>query len=164
LLRPLLFGLVAASAVLGSAEASAAPPAGPTLIKAISAAQLQALPASMGHALVAQADGTTGDVKARSGDGQEYSLRGALCDDGGATNCRVIVVQAWIDHAPVPVEKLNAANLNIAAVSTVYDPDQGMLRVVRLIILDGGISSANLRENVTAMLNSVPAVLKAIEE
>ena len=139
--------------------ATAAPQ--PALVRAMTVDQLRTIPAALGHAIVDKPEGSADEITARSGDGQEYSLRGALCDS--AKGCKVVVIQAWIDHSPIAPERLNEANLNVAAVSTVYDTDQGMLRIARLVILEGGVSRANLGANVDAVLSAVPAVLQIVD-
>ena len=57
---------------------------------------------------------------------------------------------------------LARANLSQAAVSTWRDTATGTIGITRYVVLDHGVTMANLRENVLVLLGLAPSVVNAM--
>ena len=161
--------LLVASIVLAGGNVAAAPAAraqgysAERLVKSVDLDDLKAIVESLGHRVSEQ--GKFGDVSLSATDAQEtnYILIGTACDANGVPGCQGVMMQVRFDpDESVDAESLARANLSQAAVNTWRDPANGTIGVTRYVVLDHGITMANLRENVNVLLSLTPSVVDAL--
>lgn len=160
------------AAALGLAGANAAPAQAQSqgysaerLVKSVDLEDLRAIVESLGHTVSEQ--GKFGDVSVSATDAQEtnYILIGTACNANGVRGCQGVMMQVRFDpDESVDAESLARANLSQAAVNTWRDPANGTIGVTRYVVLDHGITMANLRENVNVLLSLTPSVVDALLE
>jgi len=121
--------------------------------KSINQDDLVAVVGSLGHQVLEQ--GTPEDifVAAQAEDGTTYLLFGTACNVNEVPGCQGIMMQIRFDLPPATtVQTLAAANLEQAALNTWADFEDKTLGFTRYVVLDYGVTMANIRENVNVML------------
>lgn len=127
--------------------------------RAASMGEMEAVVGALGHEVEAK-DAAKHSLRAADGEGTRYVLTGTACDIDGVPGCRGIVMQVLYDaDAAVTLEKLAEANLNQVAVSTRFDPQSSVISVTRYVVLDGGVTMANVGENIRVLLALAPEVM-----
>lgn len=164
--------LLAAAMMLAGASAAAAPaqaqPQGYSanrLVRSVDLGDLKAIVESLGHRI--SEEGKFGEVSVSATDTEEtnYILIGTACNANGVPGCQGVMMQVRFDpDESVDAESLARANLSQAAVNTWRDPANGTIGVTRYVVLDHGITMANLRENVNVLLSLTPSVVDALLE
>lgn len=135
------------------------------LVTAVNLRDLEAIVQSLGHTV--SAEGTFGktSLSATDPEGTTYVLIGTACDVDGASGCQGVMMQVRFDpEESVTDASLARANLSQAAVNTWRDPADGTIGVTRYVVLDHGITMANLRENVNVLLSLTPSVVDTLLE
>ncbi len=143
------------------------------VIEQVTLADLEALVMSIDHAVDARQMNGPVSVRGLTPQGVKYLLVGTACEplpsetgDSEAAETQVygcfginMQVRYRLDPS-VTLEKINLANLTHAAVGVWRTDD--MLGVHRFVILDGGQTMANVRENLTALLSTAPYIVDII--
>ncbi|MGN6498049.1 MAG: hypothetical protein ACTHK5_12055 [Tsuneonella sp.] len=155
--------LLAAFAALAVASPALADDFQPDqVVKAVSLTQLKQVVGAMGHKLEAE-DAKDRTLRATDGSGTSYVLTGAACDVEGVPGCRGVVMQVLVSaNGEIADAKLAEANLEQAAVSTRYYPDTGAISVTRYLVLDGGVTLANVAQNIGVLLALTPEVIRIV--
>lgn len=133
------------------------------LMRSVELADLEAIVESLGHTI--SAERTFGDtsLSATDGEGTSYVLIGTACGIGGMSGCQGVMMQVRFDpEEGVTDASLARANLSQAAVNTWRDPADGTIGVTRYVVLDHGVTMANLRENVNVLLSLTPSVVDTL--
>lgn len=142
-----VYAIAAMLAFAGAASAQAT-------VQSVSLADLERFATEAGHEVVAFGETTENSLRAETPNGLTYYMEGTACDDGG---CRGIIMSSRFQaNEAVPLDKVNEANLERAAVSVWRLEDS--VGVSRYVILDGGMSEANIRINLDNFLAIVPGV------
>jgi hypothetical protein len=132
------------------------------VVSAISLAQLKQVVGALGHKVEAE-DAKDRTLRATDGNGTSYVLTGAACDIDGVPGCRGVAMQVLVSaNGEVPDARLAEANLEQAAVSTRYYPDTGAISVTRYLVLDGGVTLANVAQNIGVLLALTPEVIRIV--
>jgi hypothetical protein len=121
--------------------------------KSVDQNDLLAVVGSLGHQVREQ--GTADDifVAAESEDGVTYVLFGSACNVNEVSGCQGIMMQVRYDLPPgTTAQTLAAANLEQAALNTWADFENKTLGFTRYVVLDHGVTMANIRENVNVLL------------
>jgi hypothetical protein len=114
-----------------------------------------------------------GDVPvaiAKDENGIEFIVYGAACQTGQQAGCLGLMMTVLYSvDVPLEYAAINQANQRWAAATTTYGgPDtesgQGELSIHRYVILDGGVSSQNLRDNLVNLLAIAPQVVEFLEQ
>lgn len=159
--RVLKFLLASAALVLAPA-AHAQDYVAERVEQAISLLEMRVIVAALGHTVEAE-DAKSHSLRAVTGEGTRYVISGTACDIEGVPGCRGIVIQALFEGAGrVTAEKLAAANLNQVAVSTRFDPSTDVVSVTRYLVTDGGVTMANVGNNIEVLLALAPEVLAIV--
>ncbi|MBU2607024.1 MAG: YbjN domain-containing protein [Alphaproteobacteria bacterium] len=117
------------------------------LVKSVTLADLEVVVASLDHAVVDR-DADNVFIIAEDEDGQKYVLDGTACNELGA--CQGINMFMSYDLTDtISLESLNTASLSYAAVS-VWQSGQSV-GVSRYVILDGGMTIANIKANIDTL-------------
>ena len=117
------------------------------LVKSVTLADLEAIVASLDHAVL-DSDADDVFIIVEDEDGQKYILDGTACDEAGA--CQGINMFMTYDMADgISLDSLNRASLSYAAVS-VWQSGQSV-GVSRYVILDGGMTIANIKVNIDTL-------------
>ena len=125
---------------------------------------LRAVVKALGHEVEAE-DPRNQTLRAADANGTHYLLTGTACDVEGVPGCRGIVMQVLFEGTgDVTPERLAVANLNQVAVSTRFDPASNVVSVTRYVVLDKGVTMANIAENVGVLLALAPEVLAIVFE
>ncbi|MEQ5786928.1 YbjN domain-containing protein [Erythrobacter sp. NFXS35] len=152
--------IIAAGAL---ALAAAAPASAQTYISgdvkaSVGTADLAAVVGSLGHQVIEQEEGVGEDgevmILAESPDQIRYVLLGTACDVEGVPGCQGVLMQAQFDLPPgATYASVADANLNFAALNIWVDFEQKSLGFTRYVVLDQGVTMANLRANVEVLLS-----------
>ncbi len=152
-----------------AAQCIAAPVAAQTydparIVKSVETADLVALVRNLDHEVI-ETSPEQGDrsLLAKDADGFVYSLSGTACDANGVSGCQGVMMQVRFD-APegLGADAIMRASLQIASISTWLDRENNTLGMTRYVVLDHGVTLANLRENVLVLLASAPAALDVV--
>lgn len=148
---------------MGATPAMAQDYAAKRVVESVDLDDLKAIVGSLGHEVIVEK--VIGDVSlsARDGAGTTYLLLGNACDVGGIPGCQGVAMQVRFDPEPgVTDTDLARANYSQAAINTWRDPSDGTIGVTRYVVLDHGITMANLRENVLVLLGITPAIVETM--
>jgi len=142
-----------AAAILPAAPAAAQDFIGERLVKAVTKDDPLAVVGALGHQVKEQ--GTPDDifVAAEAEDGTTYLLFGTACNVNEVPGCQGIMMQIRYDLPPATTaQTLAAANLEQAALNAWADFENKTLGFTRYVVLDYGVTMANIRENVNVLL------------
>lgn len=150
--------LTLAAAVSASAPASAQTYVAGEMKASVGSADLAAVVGSLGHQVIEEEAGRDegGEVMilAESPDQIRYVLLGTACDVEGVPGCQGVLMQAQFDLPPgTTYETVADANLNFAALNIWVDFEKKSLGFTRYVVLDQGVTMANLRANVEVLLS-----------
>lgn len=155
-----LYSSFAAAAVLAATAAPAAAQdfVPDRIMASVTQDDLIAVVGALGHKVLEQGDADAVFVVAKTADDANYFLFGTACDANGVPGCQGIMMQMRFDlPAGTTLETLAKANDDMAAVKIWADFVQKTLGMTRYQVLDGGVTMANIRENVNVMLALAPA-------
>ena len=147
--------IIAAGALaLGlAAPASAQDYAGDRIKASVGSADLAAIVGSLGHQVLEEGEGAEVVVLAENPDQLRYVLLGTACDMDGVPGCQGVLMQVQFDLPPATTyETVAAANLNFAALNVWVDFEEKSLGFTRYVVLDQGVTMANIRANVEVLL------------
>lgn len=161
-----LVSIIAAGAL---ALAAAAPAGAQSYVAgevkaSVNTADLAAVVGSLGHQVLEEdfdegggiGEGGQVMVLAESPDQIKYVLLGTACDMDGVPGCQGVLMQAQFDLPPGTTYATVAdANLNFAALNIWVDFEQMSLGFTRYVVLDQGVTMANLRANVEVLLSLI---------
>lgn len=161
-MKRLIPSLLAAAALTGSAPALAADHADTAMVASVELPQLEALVASLGHTVVSRGP-VEGDpdypqaLVARSIDDLQYYLIGTACDIDDMAGCRGIMMQVRYPRPSGVTEvTLMRTSRRQAALNHWFNEAGDILGFTRYVVLDQGISMANLQENLKVLLTLAP--------
>lgn len=147
------FMAACALALAAAAPASAQDYAPERVKPSIVTADLAAVVGSLGHQVIEEGEGDEVLVLAEDADQLRYILLGTACDMDGVAGCQGVLMQVQFDMPPATTyESVAAANLNFAALNVWVDMEQKSLGFTRYVVLDKGVTMANLRANVEVLL------------
>ena len=150
-----------AASAIAAMTLSAAPLAAqnyqPQLVKpAVDLEDLQAVVESLGHS-VREVDKQSVFLVAEEKGGFAYVLEGTACDVNDIPGCQGIKMQVLYTLTPqVTDARLALANLEYAAVSVWAEAETETLGVTRYVVLDDGVTMANIRSNISVLLSIAP--------
>ena len=162
MIRRLALAISLGSALM-AAPASAQDYAPQRVVASVDTDDLKAIVGSLDHTLLNE--GQFGDVSvgAESEDGTKYLLIGTACDVGDVAGCQGVMMQVRFDAVSTITDSdLARANREQAAILTWRDNSDGTIGTTRYVVLDHGVTMANLRENVLVLLGITPLVIKAM--
>ncbi len=124
------------------------------LVKAVNVEDLKAIIVAGGYKVSQIGPVGPVSVKGTTDEGVEFLLIGAVCDSAGhRPDCVGINMQVRYDaDADVTLEKVNKASLTYAATSTWLDTGSKTLGISRYVILDDGVTMANVKANLSNLL------------
>lgn len=128
------------------------------VVASVEQGDLLAVVGSLEHAVVEQGAGDQTFVVATSRDDVTYVLFGTACGANGDPGCQGIMMQVRLAMPPgTTPESLTKANAAQAAVTAWADFDAKLLLFSRYVVLDEGVTMANIRANVNVLLAALPA-------
>lgn len=144
-----LYAVAAMLTLAGAASAQAT-------VQSVTLQDLERFATDAGHEVVAFGETTENSLRAETPNGVTYYMEGTACNDGA---CRGIIMSSRFQATDaVTLDKVNRANLERAAVSVWRLEDS--VGVSRYVILDGGMSEANIKINLDNFLAIVPGVVE----
>ncbi|RIJ31218.1 YbjN domain-containing protein [Henriciella algicola] len=144
-----VYAVAAMLTLAGAASAQAT-------VQSVTLQDLERFATDAGHEVVAFGETTENSLRAETPNGVTYYMEGTACDDGA---CRGIIMSSRFQATDaVTLDKVNRANLERAAVS-VWRLEESV-GVSRYVILDGGMSEANIKINLDNFLAIVPGVVE----
>ena len=124
--------------------------------KSVTTADLSAVVGALGHQVLEEGKDDGVLVLAENQDQLKYVLLGTACDMAGVPGCQGVLMQAQFDvPANATYETVARANLNYAALNVWVDFEQKSLGFTRYVVLDNGVTMANLKANVEVLLSLV---------
>jgi hypothetical protein len=162
-----LFAAVAAMPALSPTAVSAQSFDGARVIQSAQLSDLKAVVTSLGHTI--DAEGVSGEHSLRviTEDGLRYLLIGTACNVGDVAGCQGVMMQVrfTIDNGEeILVENVNRANYEQAAINAWFNEDSRMMGITRYVVLDHGITLANLKSNVDVLLAITPMVMDVVRD
>ncbi|MEQ8412329.1 MAG: YbjN domain-containing protein [Erythrobacter sp.] len=134
------------------------------MIDAVTIDDLKAIIGDIGHEIVSTETESAPMIVARTPDGVIYTLQGRACDDA-KSSCKGITIQALYRGADkVTDEDIGRANQSFAVVKAAVNRERDNYSFTRYLILDHGVTMANIRMNVTVFLLVQPKSLKIAED
>ncbi len=142
------------------------------LVTAVSLQDLQTILTEEGHTITSTGDDGAVSVRATdtAGSGLIFHLLGTACDTEFSDDCLGINMQVRYDaDGRETLERINDANLMWAATSTWYsaggvDGSSPTVGVTRYVILDGGMTIRNIKDNLINLLAIAPQVADYVWE
>ncbi len=137
------------------------------LVKTVSLQDLQTILIEEGHTITSTGDDGAISVRATdtAGSGLIFNVLGTACDlEGYDPGCLGINMQVRYDaDGQETLERINEANLMWAATSTWYsatgtDGNSPTVGITRYVILDGGMTIRNIKDNLVNLLAIAPQV------
>ena len=126
------------------------------VVKSVGTADLAAIAGALGHQVLEQGEGDDVVVLAEDSNQIRYVLLGTACDVGGVAGCQGVLMQAQFDlPAGTTYETVARANLDFAALNVWVDFAQKSLGFTRYVVLDQGVTMANLRANIDVLLSLI---------
>lgn len=114
---------------------------------------LAAVVGALGHQVLEQGEAGNVLVLAENQDQIKYVLLGTACDTNGVTGCQGVLMQAQFElPLTTTYETVAQANLQFSALNVWVDFEQKSLGFTRYVVLDEGVTMANLRANVEVLM------------
>jgi hypothetical protein len=133
------------------------------VVSSVEQADLLSVVGSLEHKVVEQSAGDEAFVVATSREGVTYVLFGTACGVNGDPGCQGIMMQVRLAMPPgTTPETLTKANAAQAAVTAWADFDAKLLLFSRYVVLDEGVTMANIRANVNVLLAALPAAYPVV--
>lgn len=153
-------GIIALAAAMIAAPGSADDGTTDRIIDSVGQQDLLALTSALGHTVVEEGKGSPALIAQTPG-GIKYFLVGTACDAGGAS-CQGILLEARFDlPAAASADRLVQAGRDHPAVTVTADFAAGTLTMARYLVLDHGVSMANIGANVNVFLSVIPEAYAA---
>lgn len=96
-------------------------------------------------------------VRGMASDGLRYLLIGIDCPKDSLAGCKGAVMQVrYSANDKVTLSGLAAANLNEASVTSWWDEERKVVGFTRYVHLEGGVTWANLKSNLSLLLTAHP--------
>jgi len=151
------FAPLIAALALGLAAPAAAQDFVPDkVVKSVGSGDLAAVVGALGHQVLEQGEGEETVVLAENPDQLKYVLLGTACEMNGVAGCQGVLMQAQFDLPPATTyETVAKANLDYAALNIWVDFGEKSLGFTRYVVLDEGVTMANLRANVEVLLSLI---------
>lgn len=131
------------------------------VVYSLSQADMRLLVTLEGHSIVAEKFFDVPSVRGKTKDGLIFQLFGSGCTTGANATCRNLMMQIrYDDDERVTLEGINEANFREASVTAWWDRDDNTVGFTRFVVLDGGVTMMNLRQNMRTMFTYVPTVTK----
>ncbi|MBI1403820.1 MAG: hypothetical protein GC147_11470 [Porphyrobacter sp.] len=153
-----LISLVAAGALAlcAAAPVAAQDYVAERVVPSVKNPELAAVVGALGHQVLEEGEGDEVLVLAENADQLRYVLIGTACEMQGVSGCQGVMMQVQVELPPgTTYETVAAANLNYAAISVWVDFEQKSLGFTRYVVLDNGVTMANIRANVEVLLSLV---------
>ena len=133
------------------------------IVKSIETSDLVAIVNSLGDS-VDEVQEENRLVLARTPDGLRYVVFGTACDLQEVSGCQGMMMQVRYD-APdeATIVGVNRANINEGAIMTWLAEDRSTLAFTRYVVLDHGVTMANLRENIVVLLAIAPSAMAYVK-
>jgi hypothetical protein len=133
------------------------------LVASVEQDDLLAVVGALEHMVVEQGAGDEAFVVATSREGFTYVLFGTACGMNGDPGCQGIMMQVRLAMPPgTTPETLTKANAAQAAVTAWADFDAKLLLFSRYVVLDEGVTMANICANVNVLLAALPAAYPVV--
>ena len=131
------------------------------VIATVSKADLRLIVTLEGHTIIEEDMFDVPSVRGKTKDGLIFQLLGSNCTEGANARCRNVMMQIrYDDDDRVTYEGINEANFREATVTAWWDAEGNTVGFTRFVVLDGGVTLMNLRQNLRTMFTYVPTVLK----
>jgi hypothetical protein len=126
------------------------------VLKSVNTGDLSAVVGALGHQVIEEGTGDEVIVLGEDPDQIKYVLLGTACEVNGVSGCQGVLMQAQFDVPPgTTYETVAKANLDFAALNVWVDFEQKSLGFTRYVVLDEGVTMANLRANVQVLLSLI---------
>jgi hypothetical protein len=144
------------------------------IVKSVSLKDLETILVEEGHTIMSTGDDGAVSVRATdtNGTGLIFNLLGTACGTEYSVDCLGINMQVRYDaDGTESLERINAANLMWGATSAWYsadgfDPEEPVptVGISRYVILDGGMTRRNVKDNLLNLLAIAPQVADYVWE
>lgn len=154
---------VAAALLVAQVPAAQAQSSAPQrVITTIGKSDIRLLFSMEGHTITEEDFFDVPSVRGKTKDGLVFQVFGSNCNGSGSTaRCRSLMMQIrYDDDDRVTYEGINEANWKEASVTAWWDRDGNTVGFTRFVVLDGGVTMMNLRQNLRTMFTYVPTVTK----
>jgi len=155
----LLFAVLALVLASGAPAAAQSISANPALARDdrsvgyVTLEDLKAIVVASGHKLTLVGKFGPMSVRAQTAEGLIFDLIGTACEEPGVAGCLGISMQVRYDiDDRLTYENINLANRRYWATTVWIDVEAGTLAITRYVILDNGVTMANVKANLNNLL------------
>lgn len=149
-----LAGVLALGAAAAPASAQQFAPG--EVKKSVVTADLAAVVGALGHQVLEEGEPGNVLVIAENENQIKYVLLGTACETNGVPGCQGVLIQAQFElPAATTYETVAQANLQYSALNVWVDFAQKSLGFTRYVVLDDGVTMANLKANVEVLMGLI---------
>ena len=124
--------------------------------KSVVTEDLAMIVGALGHQVLEQGEADNVLVLAENENQIKYVLLGTACDTNGVPGCQGLLIQAQFELPPATTyETVAQANLQFSALNVWVDFKEKSLGFTRYVVLDEGVTMANLRANVDVLMGLI---------
>ncbi len=133
-----------------------------TVLTTVGKSDIRLLFALEGHTITEEDMFDVPSVRGKTKDGLIFQVFGSDCSgSGSAQRCNNLMMQIrYDDDDRVTLDGINKANWEEASITTWWDQDGDTVGFTRFVVLKGGVTMMNLRQNLRSLFTYVPTVLK----
>lgn len=125
-----------------------------SIVKSVTEPDLRALVLAEGHTIDEMHPFEAPSVRGKTKEGLLFVVIGTACDKEGVPGCQGVMMQVRYDaDSRVTMDAISNANRSEAALSSWWDRDTKTVGFTRYVVLDGGITWMNLRQNLRVLIN-----------
>mgnify|MGYP005988611431 CR=1 FL=1 len=133
------------------------------VVQAVEYSDLQAIVLALGHTIEQQAPSGPRSIRAVTPGGLTYFMIGTACDQNRVRGCQGLIMQVRFEVAETAtLDSLSRANNNFSPLNVWAMPERGMMGMTRYVVLNGGVTMANLRENMNVLLGLTGPALDVV--
>ena len=151
--QTLTLGLAAAALAGTGAAQSLEMNSDKVMMYNVSTGDLEAIVRDLGHDVIMR-NNETRVVQGETEEGLRYQLAGTACDDDTDTCLGINASVTYDPGSGLDYQRINTSNVAYAATSTWAGEDY--IGISRYLILDDGVTAANIRANIITLLAIAP--------
>ena len=134
------------------------------VVRSVDVEDLEAIVGSLGHTVEKTGVSGANSLRAKSGNGLKYLLIGTACDKNGVPNCQGVSMQLrYRNVSGATSDNVAKANSSFGALSVWATENLETIGFTRYVVIDHGITMANLRENVRVLFGATSKAMDVVK-
>lgn len=133
------------------------------VVQAVEEADLEAVVLALGHSVQERQPMGPRSIRAVTPNGLIYFMRGTNCDQGGVRGCLGLSIQVRVETPPrATFNSFIRTSDQHPGLNLWVNREEGVVGLTRFVVVQGGVTMANLAFNVNALLNLTPSAIRTI--